>query len=990
MSLEHLKASIGEGNAVLVVGAGVSAATTQGNACATWSGLVENAIEFLTPRTENGMQWREMVHAQLKFAREGSDPDQLEQAANQVGQKFSRLGPQAYADWLEDTVGALTVQDPAVISALVGIDAPILTTNYDTLLEQVSSRQGYHWMQERELHRAIINRNGIAHIHGIYTNPESVVLTAADYTRQGSSAAIQALQQAMSASKSMIYIGCGGTLGDPNFTRLLEWHRATFKESAVRHYRLCLASELDELIATHRSDNITPIPFGHEYVDLGKFLAELGTTNQGPVQTQRRDFAASLRDLLIDEISSTNLLLSNQPRDGILTIDEAALPPILLQTPPDTPNDGEAPDPERLDPVTEAKTEKPILLVAEEGAGLTTTLRWLLYHRSLKESSLIPIFVDAAALPAGKNPLRRAVQKMMYTLGAIDSLDAAPLPCIVAVDNFPSSTKAAGRILDDAITLNASSSLIVGCGNSNQAQILTILESAAVLPNVRYVGRVGTSDIREMAARVAPSRAKEISDVVVGTIRKEHLPRTPFNVSVLISIVMRGEAFVSLNSPTAILEQYVNHLLGRDDVLMDARTDLSPADREVLLWEIAIGFLDSDTGALEQETAISILTEAFARYGWTENPTAVIVDLTERRLIRQRGSQITFTQSAYLHLFAAKAAARRPKVKDQLLQKPLYYSYVLRAYAALVRHDDEVLSSVSQLLEGETTLYPSSMFDEVQVVSAPDAEELERYSESVGLNTDPDDAPERAESAPDVDYFDDTDIVPFPAVTDDELAGLARHAQSLALVSTVLRESDEVEDLKLKARVLRMSLEGWARLTDVMLHDQDFIELAEKLKRDAPTSDTELNEEQVEALLNAMPAIIAYSGLAGSLASRKLLEILKIADATREVRSSVEASTGAVMFLHATDLREAGQFVQFIRPWLTREIVQDFLHSLVYMGFLAALTGATDERTLRDLLADIESAGKEFSGELHRQAYRNAVFARIDRDKRRHRKELSI
>jgi hypothetical protein len=990
MSFEQLKATIDAGEAVLVIGSGVSAATTAGAACATWSGLIENAIGFITPRTDNGQMWREMVDAQLRIAREGSDPDQLEQAANQVGQKFLRIGRQPYADWLDDTIGSLIVEDDSVIKALIEIDAPILTTNYDTLIENVSGRQGYHWLQPRELQRAIINKNAIAHVHGIYTNPESIVLTAADYARQGDSPAVQALQQALSASKTMIYIGCGGTLEDPNFSRLLDWHRQTFKESAVRHYRLCRDGELSDLIKTHSSDNITPVSFGAEHSDLGQFLRGLGNPRQTEIQAQQRDFAANLRDLLIEDISATNLLLNDVARGEVITVQEAAIPPILLDSPPDTPSNSENAETNRLDPESEARSEIPMLLVAEEGSGLTTSLRWLLYHRSLRASTSIPIYVDATALPAGKNPLQKFVQKTMFTLGATQRLGDPTPECLIAIDNFPSAPKAAGRIMDDLVRLDALSSLIVGSSNVNQAQILTLLGNGGVSPDIRYVGRVGTSEVREMAARVSPTRAQEISEVVIGTIRKEHLPRTPFNASVLISIVLRGEALASLGSPTAILEQYVNHLLGRDDILQNARTELSPADREVLLWEIAIGFLDSDTGALDQETAVSILKDAFSRYGWTENPTAVIVDLTERRLIRQRGSQIVFAQSAYLHLFAAKAAARRPAIKQRLLEKPLYYSYVLRSYAALVRHDEEVLASVGALLEGESIAYQSSMFDEIEKVAAPDTNDLVEFSAAIAQGGDPDDqeTPESSSTGEVAEYFDDTDIVPFPAVTDDELAGLARHAQSLALVSTVLRESDEVENLPLKAQILRASLHGWARLTDVMLHDPDFIELADKIKREAPATDPAIDREQLDALIKAMPAIIAYSGLAGSLASRKLLEILNIADGNNDVRSSVEASAGAVMFLHATDLRESSQFARFIRPWISRSIVQDFLHALVYLAFLNAQAGSDQEKLLRDLIADIECESVELSGEVHRQAYRGAVFARIDKDKRRHVKPL--
>src|SRR5690606_25640619 len=108
----------------------------------------------------------------------------------------------------------------------------------------------------------------------------------------------------------LVYIGCGGTLEDPNFAALLGWHRNTFAPSGVRHYRLCIEGDLSDARVTHRDDNIQPISFGSKFSDLAPFVAALAPdavvarTNAGIV----RDTVGEAREYLVDQVRSETIL----------------------------------------------------------------------------------------------------------------------------------------------------------------------------------------------------------------------------------------------------------------------------------------------------------------------------------------------------------------------------------------------------------------------------------------------------------------------------------------------------------------------------------------------------------------------------------------------------------------------------------------------------------------------------------------------------------
>lgn len=72
----------------------------------------------------------------------------------------------------------------------------------------------------------------------------------------------QTVQRALRMTKSLLFVGFGGGLDDPNFGALLRWTCAVFRESEYRHYRLVLDSEEIEAQkrahAGHRAHRLCP------------------------------------------------------------------------------------------------------------------------------------------------------------------------------------------------------------------------------------------------------------------------------------------------------------------------------------------------------------------------------------------------------------------------------------------------------------------------------------------------------------------------------------------------------------------------------------------------------------------------------------------------------------------------------------------------------------------------------------------------------------
>lgn len=257
-----------------VVGAGVSIAATDRNPLASWQGLLLHGVDRCVELSKNlppGWAQRQ------KDAIEHGALSELIAAAEVVSEQLGAPKGGEFRIWLRETVGALRAQDPALIEALRGLDLVLATTNYDGLLEDPPALPAVTWCESARVERVVRgDEKGILHLHGHWRDPESVILGIRSYERVLGDAHAQALQQAFRSMRTLLFVGCGEGLRDPNFEALRSWSRKAFPGSEYRHFRLCRDSEAAILEEEHsEEERIFPLPYGPGYGDLAGFLRSL-------------------------------------------------------------------------------------------------------------------------------------------------------------------------------------------------------------------------------------------------------------------------------------------------------------------------------------------------------------------------------------------------------------------------------------------------------------------------------------------------------------------------------------------------------------------------------------------------------------------------------------------------------------------------------------------------------------------------------------------
>ncbi len=273
--MDDLREAVARKGLVAVVGAGVSAWSTNGARAASWTGLLETGVERCVQLGRSPS--KDWAARRRRDLRSGDLRDLLgvaEQVAGRLGDQTGAEGPVGgeFRRWLRDTVGALKVERSELIRAISSLRVPIATTNYDGLIERVTRRPAVTWRDRARLQRVQRrHQKGVLHLLGHWQEPASYVLAVRTYQRVMGDEHAQAVLRALRLTRSLLFVGFGAGLADPNFGAFLAWVRRVLPSSEYRDYRLALRPSLaDETGNPRRRRPSHPTPNLAVYRRLGR------------------------------------------------------------------------------------------------------------------------------------------------------------------------------------------------------------------------------------------------------------------------------------------------------------------------------------------------------------------------------------------------------------------------------------------------------------------------------------------------------------------------------------------------------------------------------------------------------------------------------------------------------------------------------------------------------------------------------------------------
>lgn len=274
IQMARIQDSISRGELVVVVGSGISLALTNGDLPAlSWTGLVRNGFAY-------GVKKGKITEAQAQNWRtqlESKDIDDLLCAAEFMGRKLDAPQGPLYANWLKSVFKSAKPSNNDLESAILSIHKlgiPICTLNYDNLIEDITKLSTINLHETVKTTAWFLRENtGVLHLHGSWDAPETCILGTRDYESTLTSEVRDLFQRSLGSFRRLLFIGCGDTFADPNFSALVSWLRENMKAATFEHYALVSEGEVPSRNADPSWHNfVEPIAYGAEHSDLPAFL----------------------------------------------------------------------------------------------------------------------------------------------------------------------------------------------------------------------------------------------------------------------------------------------------------------------------------------------------------------------------------------------------------------------------------------------------------------------------------------------------------------------------------------------------------------------------------------------------------------------------------------------------------------------------------------------------------------------------------------------
>ena len=299
--IADLRVQIQTGRCIVVTGAGTSIMATDNDPRASWIGLLEDGA---SAAAEDDAEWLTRIRQKLS----SGTVEDLFPVADEIVSRLKANGAvqSRYRRWLQQSVGSLIATKPDILHRLSALGSPIITTNYDSLIEDTrGDGRSVAWNDFARVQRVLRgDDNSVIHLHGHWNDPENVILSMSSYLKKQDHK-ITELQRSAALMHSLIFVGVGEGMRDPDFSTLLAWTTHIGRDTGYTHYRLCLTGEVKKLRDQHYYHNIEVVPFGEKFEQLPEFLALLEPAKLTPapafqLEPRPKALIDDLNEVLID------------------------------------------------------------------------------------------------------------------------------------------------------------------------------------------------------------------------------------------------------------------------------------------------------------------------------------------------------------------------------------------------------------------------------------------------------------------------------------------------------------------------------------------------------------------------------------------------------------------------------------------------------------------------------------------------------------------
>jgi hypothetical protein len=466
-----------------------------------------------------------------------------------------------------------------------------------------------------------------------------------------------------------------------------------------------------------------------------------------------------------------------------------------------------------VDAMAMLETGKVTILSGSRSSGVTSALLWLLDTHFRTVGSRLPRYI-----PIDQRISTGRLSQALLPLQDGDGREQ-PAPLLIAVDDVAPNDRRSMERLVKFVIAHPEAHFILGCHDHVHKTVMEAFPQEAEVERV-FLRPLRRKDLRALVVRVYGAESSQLVGKVLAVLDSHRLPRNALNMAALVAVAAREPNLSEVNE-TGLLDAYVSLLLESELV---HEPDISGMDRRVregLLERLAYEMLSKKVSRLDWPHAEQFVIDFFESVGWSSgSPARLIENFIVRRVLVEDELGVGFRYGALRDLFGAKWMLSSEEFAKDVFDDCLAFPDIVRHATGLRRNRPDLLEVVGETVRQAAASFASgvelSSFDTTgQQAVSPFAESLK----DVPPTSEEDETP-----APTQEELDDLYDGLAPAPVEDD--GESRHidtgegadpieamSQMYSLLAAILKNSELVENIGLKAKELRHVVHGWSVLT---------------------------------------------------------------------------------------------------------------------------------------------------------------------------------
>ncbi len=268
-----IQKAIQQGNMVFICGTGVSLSVKKSSSDSplSWDALLRHGAQFAANRTGRCASHFYNFHSD-------NDASEMIEAAERITKTLQQLDQ--FNMWINNAFSnldnAIDYNNPllSVLKHFWDIGNIIATTNYDDILCKALNTHYFCLPTDPIGTKDLLakKKKGILHLHGHYLEPESVVFGLESYNKITRDTMVQSFMDIIAMPYTLLFLGVGEGLNDPNFSDFISRVSSTYKGSSQNWYIFSRDSDVDILKKRYSEQHCSVLNYGPYFTDLPLFL----------------------------------------------------------------------------------------------------------------------------------------------------------------------------------------------------------------------------------------------------------------------------------------------------------------------------------------------------------------------------------------------------------------------------------------------------------------------------------------------------------------------------------------------------------------------------------------------------------------------------------------------------------------------------------------------------------------------------------------------